>query len=272
MFQSKKNHPYKFASILIDIKRFNKINNIRMRNLNNVPKIIMESKSIGHPIDYKWTKRKINELLDPSEENINLEDTLMQINHKGSIGLTAALLEWIYWRFTGYTQATTDTQKRIEALWCSINNREQTNPLLFDTDFEISASGSVNGALWIALMNVRMIDVRYRKGSYFLQSELIGLVLLARHITPKKKKFDKWFSQTIIKLIHSHPNPYKNDELDESDEAVYDSSNESVISREFFFDSEFQYTIEASENSIHNFIDNLNIKANPFLDFSKKAS
>ncbi|WP_119789339.1 hypothetical protein [Flavobacterium anhuiense] len=243
-----------------------------MRNLNNVPKVIMESKCIGHAIDYKWTKKKINKLLDPIEGNEELENALMQINHKGSIGLTAALLEWIYWRFTGYSQATNDTQKRIEALWCSINNREQTNPLLFDTEFEIPATGSINGALWIALMNVRMIDVRYRKGSYFLQNDLVGLVLLARHITPKKKNFDHWFAQTIINLTHSHPNPYRNDVLDESDEAVYDSSNEPVISREFFFDETFQYSVEASENAIHGFIDNLDHKANSFLNLPKKAS
>lgn len=243
-----------------------------MRNLNNVPNVIMESKSIGAPISFKWTKKKINELLDPFEGNENLESTLMQINHKGCIGLSAALLEWIYWRFTGYTQVTNDTQKRIEALWCSINNREQTNPLLFDTDLETSAAGSVNGALWIALMNVRIIDVRYRKGSYFLQNELVGLVLLARHITPRKKKFDNWFNETIIKLVQSHSNPYRNDELDPSDEAVYDSSSEPVISREFFFDEAFTYSPEASENAIHNFIDNLDLKANAFLNFSKKAS
>ncbi|MBZ4036933.1 hypothetical protein K6T82_19345 [Flavobacterium sp. 17A] len=243
-----------------------------MRNLNNVPKVIMESKSIGSPINFKWTKKKINDLLDPIEGNDDLESTLMQINHKGSIGLTAALLEWVYWRFTGYTQATNDTQKRIEALWCSINDKEQTNPLLFDTDFDTPVTGSVNGALWIALMNVRMIDVRYRKGSYFLQNELVGLVLLARHITPKKKKFDTWFSETIYDLMHTHPNPYRNKELDQSDEAVYNSSNEPVISREYFFDAAFTYSSEASENAIHNFIDNLDHKSNAFLNFSKKAS
>jgi len=243
-----------------------------MRNLNNVPKVILESKSIGHPINYKWTKKKINKLLDCVEGNDDLENILMQINHKGSMGLTAALLEWIYWRFTGYSQATHDTQKRIEALWCSINNCVQTNPLLFDTEFEIPASGSVNGALWIALMNVRIIDARYRKGSYFLQNDLVGLVLLARHITPKKKNFDSWFEQTIIKLTHSHPNPYKKDKLDESDEAVYDSSNEPVICREFFFDEKFEYSVEASENAIHGFIDSLDHKANSFLNLPKKAS
>lgn len=243
-----------------------------MRNLNNVPEVIMESKSIGHPINYKWTKKKINKLLDCVEGNEELENTLMQINHKGSIGLTAALLEWIYWRFTGYSQATHDTKKRIEALWCSINNLEETNPLLFDTDFEIPANGPVDGVLWIALMNVRMIDVRYRKGSYFLQNDLVGLVQLARHITPKKKNFDNWFTQTITNLTESHPNTYKNDLLDESDKNVYDSHKEPTISREFFFDPEFKYTVEASENAIHNFIDNLDLKANTFLNFSKKAS
>ena len=243
-----------------------------MRNLNNVPKIILESKSIGHSIDFTWTRKKIDKFLDPLEQNQELENALTHINHKGSIGLTAALLEWIYWRFTGFTQTTNDTQKRIEALWCSINNREQTNPLLFDTELEIPAVGPVDGALWIALMNVTMIDVRYRKGSYFLQNELLGLALLARHITPKKKTFDKWLSSTIANLVSLYPCTYSYIDLDESDEAVYNSSNEPVICRDFFFDPEFKYSLEASENAIHNFIDNLDLKANPFLNSAKKAS
>jgi hypothetical protein len=243
-----------------------------MRNLNNVPKVILESKSIGHSVDFSWNKKKIEKFLDPIEQDKELENALMKINHKGSVGLTAALLEWIYWRFTGYTQSTHDTQKRIEALWCSINQREQTNPLLFDTDLDIPAVGSVDGVLWIALMNVRMVDVRYRKGSYFLQNELLGLVLLARHITPKKKAFDKWLNAIVPDLIRLFPCPYNYTDLDDSDEAVYDSSQEPVICREFFFDSEFKYSPEATEKALHNFIENLDHKANPFLDISRKAS
>lgn len=243
-----------------------------MRNLNNVPNVILESKSIGHSIDFSWTKKKIDKFLDPIEQNNELENSLMLINHKGSVGLTAALLEWIYWRFTGYTQSTNDTQKRIEALWCSINEREQTNPLLFDTDLEIPAVGSVDGVLWIALMNVRMVDVQYRKGSYFLQNELLGLALLARHITPKKKVFDKWLNKILSELIALYPCQYQYNDLDESDETVYDSSNEPAICREFFFDSEFKYSPEEAEKALHNFIENLDHKANPFLDISRKAS
>jgi hypothetical protein len=243
-----------------------------MRNLNNVPQIIFESESIGHAIDFKWNKKKIDFFLDPLGASEEIENLLIQINHKASVGLSAALLEWIYWRFTGHTQATHDTQKRIEALWCSINNREQTNPLLFDTEFEIPALGPIDGALWIALMNIRMIDIRYRKGSYFLQNELIGLVLLARHITPKKKIFDKWFNTTISELISLYPCPYKNDVLDESDEAVYDSSAENLISRDFFFDPKFDHSIESSEKAIQDFISNLNQKANPFLCIQRNAS
>ncbi|AWK04401.1 hypothetical protein HYN56_09210 [Flavobacterium crocinum] len=240
-----------------------------MRNLNNVPKIILESKSIGHAIDFKWNKKKINELLDPFGENEDLENLLLQINHKASVGLSAALLEWIYWRFTGYTKDTNDTQKRIEALWCSIDNPEQTNPLLFDTEFDMPASGSVNGPLWIAHMNVRMIDTLYRKGSYYLQNELIGLVLLARHVTPKKKVFDRWFNRIIVDLICLYACEYENLDLDEKEEAVYDSSHEPVICRDFFFDSEFKATNEASENAIHGFIDNLNYQANQFLNLTR---
>ncbi|WP_394776045.1 hypothetical protein [Flavobacterium sp.] len=242
-----------------------------MRNLENTPPIILDSKSIGHPINFKWNKKKINQFLDPLG-NEELENALLQINHKGSIGLTAALLEWIYWRLKGYTKTNNDIEKRIEALWCSIDNVENTKPLVFDSDLEMSATGHINGPLWIALMNVRMIDVMYRKGSYFLQSELTGLILLARHITPKRKVFDKWFNQTIVELKMQYPCTYIQSKIDESDEAVYDSSNEALICRNFFFDPEFQNSEKASEKAIHDLINNLDIEANQFLCFSKKAS
>lgn len=243
-----------------------------MRNLNNVPTVILNSKSIGHAVDYKWSRKKIDKFLDPFGENESLESVLSKINHKGTLGLTAALLEWVYWRYTGYTQSVNDTQKRIEALWCAIHSKEEANPILFDTDLEIPAVGSVDGPLWIALMNATMVDVRYRKGSYFIQDELIGLVLLARHITPKKKVFDKWLDTIISELVHHYPCKYKSDTIEESDEAFYDSTSEHVICRQFFFDSEFKYSIEASENALQDFISNLDHKANPFLNLTKKAS
>lgn len=242
-----------------------------MKSLNT-PEIILKAKSIGSPINFKWNKKKINQFLDPLELNKDLENALAHINHKATVGLTAALLEWIYCRFSGYTKSTNDTQQRIEALWCSIANRDNSEPLNFDLHLNAPASGSVNGPLWIALMNVKMIDVRYRKGSYFIQNEVIGLVLLARHITPKKKVFDKWFNNIINELNHLYPCPYTDNDLDETDEAVYDSSNEAVICREFFFDPEFEYSPEASENALNNFIANLDLKANSYLHLPQKAS
>lgn len=243
-----------------------------MKSLHNTPLVIIQSKSIGHSIDYKWTKKKIEQFLDPAEGNDELENALLQINHKASIGLTAALLEWVYWRYTGYTKMNNDVQKRIEGLWCSIENIENSKPLFFDINFDISASGHVNGPLWTALMNVRMADVMYRKGSYLLQSELMGLVLLVRHITPRKKIFDKWFSRTITALKQQYPCEYTTNSLEETDEAIYDSSKESVISRNFFFDPAFECTKETSEKALADFIKNIDYRSNPFLSLSKKAS
>lgn len=242
-----------------------------MKSLNT-PEVILKSKSIGAPIDFKWNKKKIEQFLDPLELNKDLENALNHINHKATVGLSAALLEWIYCRFTGYSKSVNDIQQRIEALWCSIANRENSQPLDFDIDLNVPASGSVNGPIWTALMNIRMVDVKYRKGSYFIQDEIIGLVLLARHITPKKKVFDKWFNNVIVELNYHYPCTYSYTNLDESDEAIYDSSNEPVICREFFFDPEFEYSVEATENALHNFISNLDYKANPFLHLSQEAS
>ena len=243
-----------------------------MRNLNNVPKIILKSKCVGHPIDFKWNNKKMERFLDPFEGTEELENVLAHISHKASMGLTAALLEWVSWRFTGYTSSANDIQKRIEALWCSINDMNATKPLLFDAELDISDAGSVNGPLWVALMNVRMIDVRYRKGSYFLQSEIVGLVLLVRHITPKKRVFDKWFNETLAALTISFKCPYLYKDVDQSDEDIYDSSNEPIISREFFFNSKFEYTPETTQQSLNELIGNLDQKANPFICLPRKAS
>ncbi|MDW8849910.1 hypothetical protein SD960_07390 [Flavobacterium sp. MMLR14_040] len=240
-----------------------------MKNLKNVPEIIVKSKCIGHPINFKWTKKKIDALLDPLEGNEELEIALAQINQKAAVGLTAALLEWVNWRFTGYTKAANDIDSRIEALWCSIADRDYSHPLDFDTDLNIPATNSVNGPIWIALMNVKMVDVRYRKGSYYLQNELVGLVLLARHICPKKKVFDKWFSSTIIELARLFPCQYNDEDIDETDEAIYDSSNEPVICREFFFDPKYKYSPEAATQSLNEFIDHVDQKRNSFLQIEE---
>lgn len=243
-----------------------------MKNLHNIPQIISEAKIVNHPIDFKWNRKKMEKLMDPLEGHKDLEIALSHINHKAAIGLTAALLEWVHWRFKGYTSPINDIEKRIEALWCSMYNPEQTKPLLFDLDLEIPTQGSINGPLWTAVMNVRMVDVKYRKGSYFLQTEILGLILLARHVTPRKKVFDKWFITIMTDLNRLFPCQYGYKNLDETDEAIYDSSNDPMICRAFFFDPEFVYTSENVENAIHDFIANLDQKANPFLQLSRKAS
>lgn len=243
-----------------------------MKDLKNVPQIILKSKCINYPITYKWNNKKMQIFLDPLEENKELENKLIQINHKASVGLTAALLEWVYWRFRKYSTAANDVEKRIEALWCSIENLEYTTPLDFDTDLDIPAKGSIDGPMWAALMTVKLIDVRYRKGSYFLQNEIVGLVLLARHLSPKRKVFDKWLDKTLNELIHTYPCQYSINNLDETDEAVYDSSSETPICRDFFFDSEFEYSVESSEKALNDFINNLDYKANPFLCIQRNAS
>lgn len=242
-----------------------------MKNLKNVPEIILKSKSIGHRIDFKWTKSKMEKFLDPFEANQELQIALDQISHKAAVGLTAALVEWVHWRFTGYTKAANDIEKRLEALWCSINDREFSKPLNFDTDLEMPVKSCVNGPIWLALMSAQMVDVRYRKGSYFLQNEIIGLALLARHISPRKKIFDKWFSTTMMEVTRLFPCQYSYANLDQSDEAVYDSTNEPVICREFFFDPKFKYSPEASKKALNDFINNLDTNANPFLQKREMA-
>ena len=240
---------------------------MNMRNLEKAPEVIQKSKCMNHIIDYKWNEKIMLGLLDPFEGNDELDNTLNKIGHKAAIGLTASLLEWIYWYFKDYTTMSDDIRHRIESLWYSVENPENTKPLLFDAELDIPASGFINGPIWIALMNVRMIDVLYKKRSFMLQSELVGLVLLVRHVAPKRKKFDKWFEGTISKLINQFPN--QNPEVTFSEDAVYDSSGEALICREFFFESMFNNCNEATKSALNDFILNIDYEANPFCSKNK---
>ncbi|MCV9928432.1 hypothetical protein OIU83_12255 [Flavobacterium sp. LS1R49] len=243
-----------------------------MKSLEKVPEIIREAKSVGHVIDFKWNEKIMEKFIDPAGDHMGLENSLSGIGYKASLGLTAALLEWIYWRYKSHVESSQDTKQRIEALWCSISNPEYTKPLVFDLNMDVPASGPIDGPIWVALMNVRMIDVLRRKGSYYLQSEIIGLALLARHISPKKKIFDKWLKDTISELTRFMPCQYNQEDLNDASKKVYNPSTEPVICREFFFDPFYKYSAKSSETAIKDYVASLNYETNPFLCFPKEAS
>ncbi|MBE8725630.1 hypothetical protein [Flavobacterium hungaricum] len=234
-----------------------------MKNLKNSPEIILKAKSSGSVLNYKWTKKTIQNLIDPLEKNNELEIALNKIGHKAAMGLTAALLEWVYWRYKGFGTSGEEIRQRIEAIWSTIENPENTKPLVFDENLDFPAFGFVNGPIWVALMNVRMIDLLYKQGSNFLQSELVGLVLLARHITPKKKYFDRWFNHVMESLIEIFPNQNFN-KAAEIENSFYDFSNEPAICREFFFDLEFNYDDAKSKEALNNFIEQIDYNSNLF--------
>ncbi|KFF06735.1 hypothetical protein [Flavobacterium reichenbachii] len=234
-----------------------------MKNLKKIPKIIVQAKVADHLIDYKWTPKIMEKLIDPVGENEGLEHILNQISHKASMGLAAATLEWIFWRFKELSTKSEDIRQRIETMWSSIENPENTNDLVFDIELDFPANNYIDGPIWVSLMNVRMIDILYKKGSNFLQTETLGLILLARHITPKKKTFDKWFDDNINKLINFYPNQNLNS-VNDLEDSLYDYSKDPVICREFFFDSSFEYNEEQSKKALSDFISNINYQKNQY--------
>jgi hypothetical protein len=237
-------------------------NLLKMKNIKNIPPIIIESKCITSTLDYKWNDRVIEKLFDPLQTNEELEITLNRLNQKASLALAAALLEWVYWRFKKHTILFDDLMQRIESLWCSIESHENTKPLIFDPNLKYLAYSYVKGPIWVALVHVKMIDMKYRKGSDLLQSELVGLVLLVRHITPKQKVFDSWFMNSLFELTSLFP--IGNHQTERSEMTPYDFTTEPVICREFFFNPNFKYSDAASRLALREFISNIDLIKNKF--------
>ncbi|MBC1451166.1 hypothetical protein HB790_03250 [Listeria welshimeri] len=230
-----------------------------------IPGILNNTSFYDAELDYKWDRKMVTDW-DDKVSNYKLFNIFLKLNHKASIGMAAALAEWIYWRL--HTKDNIDIlSKHIETLWVSLIDKRYVKK--WEYDFIPGERDKIHGVKTIALHSLEMSNSNYLDGAYNISAELDGQAMLARYICPDKNLFDTWLEDCIRKLIPLFPVKYDRDnpsEYNKDDDPYYDSSHEQPIPREFFFSPDFELNPKNTQEALDNFLINLSYKGNDLLN------
>lgn len=220
-----------------------------------------EESYLNASLDYKMDKKTAFRF--PDVENDRLISAVSKMNHKAALGLLTALCEWVFWRLKKHCdiQMCIDV---LEANWAGSVSKLYMKPWKYACKYEISI---VQSPIWIAIQSLRITKIKFIRGDKFIFSEFPTMVALVNHICPDKKQFESWLSDCIKRAVQYFPAGYNYFEaLEEDDDEMYDSTNEPVIPREFFFDSTFKYEKSYVNNLLQAFLGELNYQDNSFLE------
>ena len=233
--------------------------------MTRMPQFILDLKNKQN--EFVWSNNLHHKFTDVLLTNNRLFEAVSRIGYKAAVGVAVALTELIQEMVKDrypYIDAAREFAPKIEALWAGA-----IDPFyLKDFDFEYkyydeNRDSTPYGTNWAVLY---FVAKEYTEGSFYIHQYLVNLSMLARHLISDKKSFDNWFAETIRRTVEAFPCPYDYDDLDMyDDEAKYDCSDDAPVPREFFFDSEFEYSEEAAKPVLNAFLRSLDYENNPWL-------
>ncbi|MBC1251736.1 hypothetical protein HB765_03825 [Listeria welshimeri] len=230
-----------------------------------IPDILNNPSFYDAELDYKWSSDMRYEW-DEKVSNSKLFNIFLKLNHKASIGMAAALAEWIYWRLHKKDDIYI-LSKYIKTLWADIIDKRYVKKWEFE--FNPDEDDIIHGVKTVAIESLERSNRNYLNGRYNISAELDGQAMLARYICPDKNLFDTWLEECIRKLIPLFPVKYDRDnpsEYNKDDDPYYDSSHEQPIPKEFFFSPDFELTSKNTQEALDNFLINLSYKDNNLLN------
>lgn len=201
-----------------------------------IPKILDNAEFLTEKVTFKWDETRIDYFTYKVKDN-KLVDTLWLLNHKATLGLTAACSEWIFWRLSKIKNVDA-ALNAIEPLWLGlidkqyIKNWKYTGSRGDTTYFNI---------IWIIFTCHFFIRDNYIKGDHQIQFRVMNIIKLARHVTSDKHMFDNWLNDCINRSIKLFPTLYDRGRTLGGITIGYDSSTELAIPREFYFEPGFDY-------------------------------
>ncbi|MCL1918100.1 MAG: hypothetical protein FWG14_07280 [Peptococcaceae bacterium] len=231
-----------------------------------MPSVIEKLGVSGFEIDYQVSDIDFIDTFRCCKSNPRLSDAFKKINHKASIGLAAAIAEFVYWRLDGYRNFH-DAQNRIESTWVGAINLAYIKYVKYEIDEEMEPyEEEIDGVVLLMLLMLSKITNSYVHGACYIHFPLVSLALLARDVLPKhKKQFNAWLTDVTRRAAEAYPCRYNYEDLDGTDNNYYDSSDEPVIPREFFFDPSFPCDDASVKKAANQFLAGLDYKNNPYL-------
>ncbi len=238
-----------------------------------IPNILNTPKFLDAPLDYKWD-RKLSDYHAVDATNDKLGVALFALNHKSTFGIAAALSEWIYWRLSKHINIP-EIVPILEAQWAANIDKRYSYLWEFRDAGKIDAEQrKAYNTIWVMFWILDTPKFAYFERRFFINLNIDKLAILARYISPDKKMFDAWYDNVFKRAAKLFPAQYDRSEIMENRSAyqgkTYDSSGESAIPREFFWDENFDYQTADNTRLINDFLSGLDYENNPYLNSSDK--
>lgn len=234
------------------------------------PQIISTTQFSQKSLSYKWDLKCHERYTNLLFSNEPLFSSIKDLGYKATIGMAAAITEWIHWRVCETEEEIYKHMPQIEVIWFAAIDPLYISKYDFEWKFR-NTEGMPTPLSGNWFIN-RLLLNDYMKGVCYVHRYLMNLLLLILHLlsTNDKKVFNKWFEETVQKIVAIHPCPYKYEELPGLKSTakiidLYDCSNDAPISRDLFFNSSFSYTEENNNMAVHTFLQSLDYTTNPFL-------
>jgi len=217
--------------------------------------------------EIEWNKNYDNKFSNLLITNNRLADVVSKVAYKAALGVAVTLTELVQERSKKiYKNIDVDLEfaPKIKSLWAGVIDPFYMKSFKFDYKYYDENNGSTPyGSNWFILAVMRK---EYTENSFYVHRYLINLSMLTRHLMPNKKLFDNWFAETMRKTAEVFPCSYDYADLDLDDkDAKYDCSSDAPVPREFFFDSEFEYSENTAKPVLNAFLQSLDYNSNPWL-------
>lgn len=234
-----------------------------------IPEVLNNPEFLDAPLRYKWGKDIVDFYrIDAKNDKIDL--AFEKLNHKATYGVITAFCEWIYWRVFKHDINFPLVEMSIKSQWASLIDKRYSFAWNYSGDY---VSDVANSTLWTMLKIIITLRDNYYNGHYFFTG-VDKLGLLARYVSPNKDVFDEWLEITIKKAAKLFPAQYDHREIVRNprdyDWTEYDSSGESPIPREFFFDPCYDYETGNDIQLLNRFLSSLDYKNNKLLNSPEK--
>jgi hypothetical protein len=177
---------------------------------------------VGGPLTYRWNGDIAMGIAEAEDDA--LYDAIDAAGFKAKFAVGIVLTEWVVWRLHGHVDLV-DAVRLVEAAWAGADLAAVEVGNVADDDTE-----PVRGPLLFALANLREIAADYASGNVYLAEIVLRQALLARHVMPYRKEFDRRLAEVLIGTARAHPRGVDYDEVSE----FHDASDEAPVPRSFF--------------------------------------
>lgn len=214
-----------------------------------IPPLFVPGPVVGAPLSYVWDPDIGLALMRPMpDEHVRLASAFRPLCERAAFAVLLATAEWILWRLHGHADLR-DALQRMEAGYAAlVDSRYARLPI---PRGEYPDPAEIHGPLDAMAHLMAEGFEAYFAGAAEVKQSAFCMALVARHVCPDPKLFERWLSTTLRTLAKHFPDEERPLQL------------QAVMARATFHDDVRPGTAAAS--ALNAFLQSLDVSTNPYL-------